>query len=81
MVSSPSRSVSAPLGNQWRYGVGAQYALNNAMTLGAACEFQWQGDLGLHRSANAIQGTAAGPFSNVNISFFNFIWRFGSTAT
>jgi long-subunit fatty acid transport protein len=30
MVSSPSRSVSAPLGNQWRYGVGAQYALNKA---------------------------------------------------
>lgn len=83
MVSSPSRSVSAPLGNQWRYGVGAQYVLNKAMTLGAAYEFQWQGDLGLHQSANPIQGTVAGRFSDVNINFFNinFIWKFGSTGT
>jgi hypothetical protein len=51
------------------------------MTLGVAYEFQWQGDLGLHQSANAIHGTVGGRFSNVNINFFNFIWRFGSTAT
>jgi long-chain fatty acid transport protein len=83
MVSSTSRTVAAPIGNQWRFGLGAQYALNKAMTLGAGYEFQWQGDLGLYQSANRIQGTVAGRFSNVNINFFNinFIWRFGSTAT
>jgi long-chain fatty acid transport protein len=80
MVSGPSRTVSAPLGNEYRFGFGAQYALSEALTAGAGYEFQWQGDLGLYQSNNRVQGTVAGRFSNVNINFFNLnlIWKFGS---
>jgi long-subunit fatty acid transport protein len=82
MVSSPSRSVSSPVGNQSRFGLGAQYAVNERFTAGFGYEFQWQGDLGLFQSANRVQGTVAGRFSNVNINFFaiNFIYKLGSPA-
>jgi len=80
MVSSPSRTVSAPIGNQSRFGIGAQYALSKAVTAGLGYEFQWQGDLGMYQSSNQVQGTVAGRFSNVNINFFsiNVIWKLDS---
>jgi long-chain fatty acid transport protein len=80
MVSGPSRSVSAPVGNQYRFGTGVQYALSEALTAGAAYEFQWQGDLSLDQGTGPIRGTVAGRFRNVNISFFglNLIWKLGS---
>jgi long-chain fatty acid transport protein len=79
MVSAPARSVAAPIGNQWRYGAGAQYALNEAMTLGFAYEFLWGGNLGLNQTAGPVRGTVAGQFPSVNINFFsiNFTWKLG----
>lgn len=81
MVSGPSRTVSAPVGNQYRFGLGAQYALSKSLIAGFGYEFQWQGDLGIYQSNNRVQGTVAGRFSNVNINFFNInlIWKLGST--
>jgi long-chain fatty acid transport protein len=80
MVSAPSRSVAAPIGNQNRFGFGAQYRINNALSAGFDYEFQWQGDLGLYQSNNRAQGTVAGRISNVNINFFavNFVYKFGA---
>ncbi|HYL57367.1 MAG TPA: outer membrane protein transport protein [Candidatus Acidoferrales bacterium] len=82
MVSGPSRSVAAPVGDQYRFGAGAQYALTEALTAGAAYEFMWQGDLGLQQGTEPVRGTVAGRFRNVNISFFSFnlVWKFGTVA-
>jgi len=81
MVSGPSRSVSAPVGNQYRFGTGVQYALSEALTAGLAYEFQWQGDLSLEQGTGPVRGTVAGRFSNVNINFFsiNLVWKLGKT--
>jgi long-chain fatty acid transport protein len=78
MVSNPSRSVAAPVGNQSRFGAGAQYALSESLIAGLAYEFMWQGDLGLHQtSSGPARGTVAGHFPSVNINFFsiNLIWK------
>jgi long-chain fatty acid transport protein len=78
MVSDPSRSVSAPIGNQSRFGAGAQYALNESLVLGFAYELMWQGDLGLYQTSRGpVRGTVAGHFPSVNINFFsiNLTWK------
>ena len=80
MVSATSRSVSAPIGNQSRFGAGAQYALNESLLLGFAYEFMWQGNLGLFQtSPGPVRGTVAGHFPGVNINFFtiNLTWKIG----
>jgi long-chain fatty acid transport protein len=79
MVSAPSRSVSAPVGNAWRIGAGAQYALTESLLLGFAYEFMWQGNLGLEQSirGDPARGTIAGQFPSVNLNFLsiNLTWK------
>jgi long-chain fatty acid transport protein len=79
MVSDPSRSVSAPTGNQWRFGAGAQYALSESLVLGFAYEFMWLGNLGLYQTTlgGPARGTVAGQYPSVNLNFFsiNLIWK------
>jgi long-chain fatty acid transport protein len=79
MVSAASRSVAAPIGNQWRFGAGAQYALSETLILGFAYELMWQGNLGLYQTTlgGPVRGTVAGQFPSVNLNFFsiNLIWK------
>jgi long-chain fatty acid transport protein len=80
-VSSASRTVLTPLGDQYRFGTGAQYAFSDALIGGFQYEFQWQGSPGLYQtSPGPVRGTVAGQFSGVNINFFsmNLIWKLGS---
>lgn len=80
-VSSASRTVLTPLGNQYRFGTGAQYAFSDALIGGFQYEFQWQGNPGLYQTSRGpVRGTVAGHFSSVNINFFsmNLIWKLGS---
>jgi long-chain fatty acid transport protein len=78
MVSDAARTVTAPVGNQYRYGFGAQYDWSESVKLGMAYEFQWQGDLSLSQGAGPVRGTVAGEFSDVFVNFFafNMIWKF-----
>ena len=79
MVSATSRSVSAPLGNNWRFGAGAQYALSESLELGFAYEFLWQGTPGLYQTTlgGPVRGTVAGQFPSANANFFsiNLAWK------
>ena len=79
MVSAPSRSVSAPVGNAWRIGAGAQYALTESLVLGFAYELMWQGNLGLYQAikGDPSRGLVAGQFPSVNLNFFsiNLTWH------
>jgi long-chain fatty acid transport protein len=79
MVSAPARSVSAPVGNQWRFGAGAQYALSETLVLGFDYELMWQGNLGLYQTTlgGPVRGTVAGQFPSVNLNFFaiNLTWK------
>jgi long-chain fatty acid transport protein len=80
-VSSASRTVLTPLGNQYRFGTGAQYAFSEALIGGFQYEFQWQGNPGLYQtSPGPVRGTVAGHYSSVNLNFFsmNLIWKLGS---
>jgi long-chain fatty acid transport protein len=79
MVSAPSRSTAAPIGNQWRWGAGAQYSLSESLIVGFSYELLWGGDLGLYQTTKGgpARGTVAGQFPSVNINFFSvsLIWK------
>jgi long-chain fatty acid transport protein len=76
MVSDPDRTVSAPVGDQYRYGTGVQYKLNDRTQLGFAYELMWQGNMPLQQGNGA--GTVAGTFTNTFVNFFslNFTHKF-----
>jgi long-chain fatty acid transport protein len=81
MVSATSRSVAVPIGNQSRFGAGAQYAISESLVAGFAYEFMWQGTFGLYQtSPGPVRGTVAGQFPSVNINFFsiNLVWKLGN---
>lgn len=78
-VGSPMRTVNLPVGDQYRFGAGAQYAWSKKITFGFADEFMYQGELPIHQNAGPVRGTVAGQFTNTFINFFslNMIYKFG----
>jgi len=68
MVSDSTRTVTAPIGSQYRWTAGAQYALNEHDRFGFAEDFMWSGDFPLTqgRGPNVISGQ----FTNTFINFF-----------
>jgi long-chain fatty acid transport protein len=69
MVSDGDRTVSAPVGAQYRYAAGAQYRWSEHLTTGFAYEFMWEGKMPLEQS-RATGTTVSGQFTNTLINFF-----------
>jgi long-chain fatty acid transport protein len=44
-VDSANRTVTLPMGQNWRFGFGALYQLSEKVTLGLAYEYMWAGDM------------------------------------
>jgi long-chain fatty acid transport protein len=78
-VGTPMRTVSLPVGDQYRFGAGAQYAWSKKITLGFADEFMYAGEMPLHQDSNPVLGTVAGQFTNTFVNFFslNMAYKFG----
>jgi len=51
-----------------RIGGGVEYRKRNDLTLGAAMDILWEGDMSVNRSSNG--GTVSGEYQNVFIAFF-----------
>ncbi|HUY19446.1 MAG TPA: outer membrane protein transport protein [Candidatus Binataceae bacterium] len=79
-VGTPMRTVSLPIGDQYRFGAGVQYAWSRKITLGFADEFMYQGELPVSQNSGPVLGTVAGQFTNTFINFFslNLIYKFGT---
>jgi long-chain fatty acid transport protein len=70
MVSDSDRTVSAPVGDQYRYAAGAQYRWNEHLTTGFSYELMWQGSLPLSQTRGLTNTTTSGEFTNTLINFF-----------
>jgi long-chain fatty acid transport protein len=71
--------VTAPIGQQWRFGVGTSYQLSRAVNINAAYEFAWFGDLAVTQgSYSSLRGLVSGSFNDAWFSFatVNLTWRF-----
>jgi long-chain fatty acid transport protein len=76
-VNDANRSVALPVGQAYRFGLGAFYKISQTVDLGAAYEFLWTGDMSVNQSS-PIRGTVSGSYNDVFFSFFslNLNWRF-----
>ncbi len=76
-ISDANRTVTAPIGEAYRFGFGAFWKVSQSMDLGAAYELAWSGDLPVTQTS-AYRGTVSGTYQNVFFSFFslNLNWRF-----
>jgi len=69
-VDDDKRTVTFPMGEAWRFAVDARYAFNASLTLGAAYEFVWGGDLSVDQQRGPLAGRVAGECSNTSFNFF-----------
>lgn len=77
-VDDDKRSVVLPMGESWKFALGAQYAVTPSLTLGAAYEFAWLGDMSVDQERGPLAGRVAGDYSSSSLSFFalNLSWKY-----
>jgi long-chain fatty acid transport protein len=78
-VDTANRTVTLPMGQAWRFGVGASYQISRSMNVNAAYEFLWGGDMAVDQgSDNSMRGKVSGSFADSWFSFatVNLTWAF-----
>ena len=77
-VDDDKRSVVLPMGETWKFALGAQYAVTPSLTLGAAYELAWMGDMSVNQERGPLAGRVAGDYGNSSLSFFaiNLAWKY-----
>jgi long-chain fatty acid transport protein len=78
MVGEADLTPDLPMGEQWRFGLGAQYAWSERLTLGCAYELLWTGDLDMDLERGPLAGRVSGTYEDVAMHFvnLNLVWRF-----
>jgi long-chain fatty acid transport protein len=78
-VKDEDRTVTVPIGETWRFGLGAQYQLSPAVSMGAACTFMWAGDLPVDQGNDvSLRGRVSGAYDDAWFAFgtLTLTWKF-----
>jgi long-chain fatty acid transport protein len=70
-VSNVNRPLDFPVGQQWLYGAGAEYAWSDKIKVGIQYAIQCQGDLSVDVNRGPLAGHVAGKYKNVTGQFIN----------
>lgn len=71
-VESQDRSVVLPMGQTWRFGVGAEYQATEKLNIGAGYTFAWNGNLSVDQGSDtSLRGRVAGSYNDSWFSFFS----------
>jgi len=78
MVDDKDRTPDLPVGEAWRFGLGANYDWSKSMALGVGYTFLWNGDLDMDVNRGPLAGRVSGTYENTSMNFFNFYlnWKF-----
>ncbi len=78
MLDKDAVTPALPVGECWRFALGSRYAWSQDLTLGAAYELAWGGDLDMDVDRGPLAGRVSGTYENVAIHFVNLNaeWRF-----
>jgi len=78
MVDDDDRTPDLPLGEQWRFGLGASYDWSENLALGLGYTFLWSGDLDMDVNRGPLAGRVSGKYENTSMNFINFYlnWKF-----
>jgi long-chain fatty acid transport protein len=78
MMDEDQLTPALPVGETWRFGLGTRYNWSQDVTLGAAYELAWGGDLDMDVERGPLAGRVSGTYESVAIHFvcLNAEWRF-----
>jgi long-chain fatty acid transport protein len=78
LMDDEDRTPDLPLGEAWRFGLGASYEWSQNLTLGLAYTFLWAGDLNMDVNRGRLAGRVSGTYENSNLNFINLYlkWKF-----
>ncbi len=78
MVDDEDRTPDLPLGEAWRFGLGARYDWSKKLAFGLGYTFLWSGDLDMDVNKGPLAGRVSGTYENTSMSFINFYlnWNF-----
>ena len=77
-VDDEDRTVTLPMGEAWRFGLGAQYQLSPALSVGAACTFMWAGDMSVDQGSDlSLRGRVSGSYDDAwfAITSLSLAWK------
>lgn len=66
-VKSADMTVSLPMGETYRFGVGTMYQWNTNLSLGLSYELAWLNTLKVYQQRGPLAGTVAGEYNNAAI--------------
>jgi long-chain fatty acid transport protein len=77
MTTPAGRSLSLPLADAWRFGVGGRFSPNRNWTLGLAFEALYGGSPGVDVDRGPLAGRVAGSYAKTWFQFlaFNVAWK------
>lgn len=77
-VSDSNRTVTVPMGEQWRVGTGATYAMDKNTDLNLSWDLVWMGDLPVDQSKALSAERVSGQYASAWIQTItgNMTWRF-----
>ncbi len=78
MFSDADRPVALPIGQAWRFGVGAQYLICKDFEFGMAYTLIWGGDISIDQDRGILSGRVAGDFDNTAFNYVGvtFRWKY-----
>jgi len=78
MVDDKDRTPDLPIGEQWRFGLGARYDWSQQLAFGLAYELLWGGNLDMDLNGGPLAGRVEGSYDDAAIHFisFNVNWKF-----
>ena len=82
-VGDANRTLDAPMGQSFRFGVGGEWQVVPAVQLGLAYTLAWFGDMPVDQTGGPLSGDVAGSFERtaLHVIMMSLIWHVGATST
>jgi long-chain fatty acid transport protein len=79
MVKDQDRTVTVPVGQVFRFGLGAEWQANPKLNVAFSYQLAYTGDMPVNQSRGPLAGTLVGSFPGSYLNFFqvSFIWGGG----
>lgn len=78
-VDDENRTVTLPMGQAWRFGLGAQCQVSKSLSFGLAHTFMWLGDMAVDQGTDlSLRGRVSGSYDDswFSITSLNLTWVF-----
>jgi len=70
MVKDKYRTLDLPVGESYKFGLGALWQTSRTLNLGFSYELAWAGNMPVDQNRGALAGRVAGDFKNTSLHFF-----------